>query len=546
MAEGTRHAVQVREDGAESPRGFLGMVRSGAGLTEKEWTDEKIGAAVKMLPEGFRDPGSAIAFLAQASISGLNPFKPGELWAWKDDRNNLVFMTGRDGHLKMMREDPTITGVEIGVVRDGEAFEWSRLDGRVTITHKGSFAAGEVLGAYCCVHIEGDRSDVMEMRLMSDYSHLHGKKNWRTAGIDMIQARVASAAARLACPRAAGIYTQADFDLSENRPAFDRSALASASRDRTEKLAAALEDESAIEVTATDVEPESGEILSSREDEEGGGVPLGAGIAIMTEGCPRGFGIRARSVEPNPVEHPGEIVVTYYAVLLGEDGAVLDTIGEPVDDKADAYEVIARYRAGEAPPADVDEDEEAGGLETTTEPCPICAEPLRPKQKGGHAAGHTKRGETIPDAWRIVLDGNKYRLIDAEGEIVDAALTEVDTADGTISGWERLIERWSDRGRHLRPVDADEDELERALDEEEATEPEPEAAPEPEPVGSWEDEYLALNRYAKEMAFPRTVIQDVAQELFPEQVVDGRVLLQKMEPEAIREIAEEIQRRAGA
>lgn len=197
---------------------FADLVRHGAGV---EWPVARIAALNKLLPRDFQnDPTSAIALAIRAKRSGLDPFT--QIHAWKNERGDLQFQTARDGFIEIASRDPHVESLEFQHVYEGESFEWRKdSDGKVHITHSGGLKKGELIGAYCCAHMVGERADHLEMRLVQDYRHLMKKSNWVNYLPDMLLTRVVSACVRLVCPASAGLYSEADFVLNESDTSKD-------------------------------------------------------------------------------------------------------------------------------------------------------------------------------------------------------------------------------------------------------------------------------------------------------------------------------------
>lgn len=251
MSDGESTAIQKKTD-----RSFSELVRAGANLSSEEWDEARIAAARKSLPTRFRDLPSTIAYLARAKRSGLDPFM-NELWAWEDERGDLTFMTGRDGWLRIAREDPNVEGLEFGIVYEEDDFQLRQEGGEVFVTHNWSFPRGSLIGAYCVVHMAEGEGDHAEWREMEDYSHLMGKKNWQNNPKDMLQTRVISAAVKVKSPAGAGLYSPEDFIMEEEGDRYVREQVGGETDAKAAALAEELEREEAIEVESEE-EPEEG------------------------------------------------------------------------------------------------------------------------------------------------------------------------------------------------------------------------------------------------------------------------------------------------
>jgi hypothetical protein len=221
------------------------VIREGAALPDV-WTDARIAAAVRYLPQDFQnDPSAAISFFALAAKYDLDPFG-GEIIPMKDDRGQCKVLVPRDGLITIARRDPQVRGHSAAIVYDTDDFEYVVENGKVSVLHQSvsPFAPGQPVGAYCVVYMEGDEPDQLVLRRWSDYEHLWGnpkKKNWQLYPQDMILARVISAAYRLKT-RLGGVYTEADFELREDGQAAVSSVVAGKTTDTLEAMKAELDE----------------------------------------------------------------------------------------------------------------------------------------------------------------------------------------------------------------------------------------------------------------------------------------------------------------
>lgn len=388
-------AVAKRED-----RSFSELVVAGANLSPEEWDSARIAAARKMLPTRFQDVPSTIAYLARAQRSGLDPFM-NELWAWEDKRGNLTFMTARDGWLKIAKRDPQVDGIEFGLVYENDEFTVEMMEGHAAVHHSWSFPRGNLMGAYCAVHMREDR-DHVDFREMSDYSHLRGKDNWKNHPKDMLLTRVISVTVRLKCPAGAGIYSPEDFEMEQDAGQSYESFGAPTDA-RADALAAELETEEAVEVEAT----EAGEAPGPEPEPES--EPADASGETPPETSDEGGTDEAEESMPAP--------------------EASDSSGAPSDET-------------EPSTSDETEDEPSDTEEPSdpdTEPCPYCAKPIAPRSRGGHIGGHSRSGDVndaaklaVENGWSVVdeVDGDGFYVIDPDG-----VLHGVGKNDNSFSDW---------------------------------------------------------------------------------------------------------------
>lgn len=360
------------------------LVRAGANLPSEDWNESRIAAARQMLPQGFRDTASMISFLARAHRSGLDPFS-GELHAWKNERGELQFQTSRDGFVKILRRDPKVEAVEVGAVFENDEFSYTKEGGVITVHQAGVIDRGRLIGAYCLIKAKENEADHIEIRLLEDFKHLLGKTNWKNYPIDMLQARCVSAAARLFTTSAAGIYTEADWELTEDGRRTSQMVQAAA-EEQTDELAQRLAQEESEGSYSEPIEVEAEEGPSSESMPDWETVPEDENLDTgddMVDGRPNA------PETPPPSEEEKEAM----------DAMDADTLEDAAEETSRGLESTASYQ------------------------CRICTAPFDSHQAlAGHMSGHRKRDETLPEGWEIVEgeeeDGEgRFYLIDADGVI---------------------------------------------------------------------------------------------------------------------------------
>lgn len=368
------------------------IVREGANLPAEEWNEARIAAARKMLPQGFRDPANMIAYLARAQRSGLDPFS-GELHAWEEG-GELTFQTSRDGFIKVLRRDEKVSGVEVGAVYENDEFSYTKKGGDITVEHSGSMDRGDLMGAYCCIHVD-DGEDHIEVRLLEDFDHLLSKRNWQDYPIDMLQTRCVSAAARFVTTATAGIYSEADFELREGGRRTAARVRDRAEED-TQELGERLREEAAGDGEYS--EPIEAEVVEEGEIDEEDAEDVSE---------PDGTGPSSQPVQPEKHDTAGD----------GES----DVVPPPEDDRDE--EDTARASSESDETQGIEEAADEDGFDV---PCPICGKTgwSGPQALAGHKAGHSKRGETLPEGMHVEQGERErggppvYYLIDEDGTIV--------------------------------------------------------------------------------------------------------------------------------
>ena len=117
------------------------------------WTPEEVDLARRTVAPDATEHELAL-FLRLCKTYGLDPFRK-ELVLEKRRRRRAdgsgydvvpVFITTRDGYLKVAQRDPAYGGLQSGVVREGDDFEFDVEACR--IKHRFSAARGKIIGAW--------------------------------------------------------------------------------------------------------------------------------------------------------------------------------------------------------------------------------------------------------------------------------------------------------------------------------------------------------------------------------------------------------------
>lgn len=424
------------------PRSYAMIVRAGANLPAEDWPDERVVAITKYLPEKFQNaPAQAIAFLTLARKYELDPFS-GELFAIQDDRGQMKLIVPRDGLIKIAKRDPKVLGHSAAIVYEGDKFSWANVDGRIEIRHESENVFGSErppLGAYCVVYMAGDEPDQIVVRRMSDYGHLLNSKkfNWKMYPQDMILARVISAAYRLKVSLG-GIYTEADFDLTEDPHNIPAAQAQDRTAEKLEAMKADLEVIQAIEERTEMVEPEiiegAIEIVGQELDN--------ATIDLHVKG-------EVGAEDEALFNAEAEVVVKRTTIKMGE--AMVEI--------PDEREVESDYPVGW-------EDREAEVAEAPVEledapdnyPCPVCDRPFAsPQALGGHLRTHSAEEKRAAGIEPVGVQ-RVPPPVEPEGGVVDGELepaTEPEEDRDTVV--KRLMVLYEKRGLGLEERNAFQD-----------------------------------------------------------------------------------------
>jgi len=149
-------------------------------------------------------------FLSYAKGIGLNPLNK-EIWCYKNNRDDVLIFTGRDGFLKKNKENPLYRGMRSSEVCENDTFSLDMIEGK--IEHKiTNGERGKPIGAYAIVSIEGQR-DTIKWLDFDEYNLKQAK--WNTAPKMMIKKCAESAALKEAAGMT-GIQSEESFAIKDN------------------------------------------------------------------------------------------------------------------------------------------------------------------------------------------------------------------------------------------------------------------------------------------------------------------------------------------
>lgn len=147
-------------------------------------------------------------FLNVAKSVGLSPFNK-EIWCYKDNKDNLIIFTGRDGLLKKAQENPNFNGIRSAEIKEKDEFSIDIANNQ--ITHKITTAErGKIIGAYALVFRKGGEPTVSYVEF-SRYNKKHF--TWSSHPEDMIKKVAESKALKLAFG-ISGLQIEDDFEIN--------------------------------------------------------------------------------------------------------------------------------------------------------------------------------------------------------------------------------------------------------------------------------------------------------------------------------------------
>ena len=173
------------------------------------FTVEQIAVVKNTVAKGTTDTELAY-FLSVAKTVELSPFNK-EIWCYKDNRGNVIVLTGRDGFLKKAQSSPLWNGITSFSVHKNDKFSMDISDGHVKISHQPNFAEpGEILGAYAIAKPKGVELPTIEWAKFSTYNK--GQFVWKSHPDDMIK-KVAEVHALRKAYGITGLQSEYDFDV---------------------------------------------------------------------------------------------------------------------------------------------------------------------------------------------------------------------------------------------------------------------------------------------------------------------------------------------
>lgn len=154
-------------------------------------------------------------FLNVCKSVGLNPFNK-EIWCYKDQKDNLIIFTGRDGLLKKSQTNADYAGMRSAEIREKDEFSADIPNGKIEhkITSISNEDRGQILGAYAIV-FRKDGEPTIELADFKTYAKLSHYGPWKTHGADMIK-KVAEAHALKKAFGFSGIQLEDDWTITDN------------------------------------------------------------------------------------------------------------------------------------------------------------------------------------------------------------------------------------------------------------------------------------------------------------------------------------------
>ena len=149
-------------------------------------------------------------FLNVCKDMDLSPFKK-EIWAYKDNKGNLIIFAGRDGLLSKAQKNPLFNGLRSSEVRENDDCSIDIPNGKINHFFKPSEDRGKIIGAYCFVFRKGGEP-LVEWVDFDAYNK--GYSTWKSDPVAMIK-KVAESHALKKAFGLSGVQLESDWDVDD-------------------------------------------------------------------------------------------------------------------------------------------------------------------------------------------------------------------------------------------------------------------------------------------------------------------------------------------
>ena len=173
------------------------------------FSSDEVAIVKANIAKGVNDSELAY-FLNVCKTVELNPFIK-EIWAYKDNRGNLLVFAGRDGFLTKAQRSPTYNGLRSSEVREKDSFTANIPKGIINHTF-GFKDRGPIVGAYAIV-FRKDGEPTVETVEFSRYNRNFGA--WKTHPEAMIK-KVAETNALKKAFGISGIQSEYDYNVKND------------------------------------------------------------------------------------------------------------------------------------------------------------------------------------------------------------------------------------------------------------------------------------------------------------------------------------------
>lgn len=178
---------------------------------ESIFTPEQYSVIHKQVAKGTSFEELTLFGMTCKSV-GLNPLI-GEIWCYKDNKNNLIIFAGRDGFLKKAQESNRWNGIASSEIREKDEFSLDIPNAKINHLIKLG-DRGKIIAAYAICRPKG--CDIATIELVDFDVYNKGQFTWKSHPADMIK-KVAEIKALKKAYGISGIQCEEDFHISNNK-----------------------------------------------------------------------------------------------------------------------------------------------------------------------------------------------------------------------------------------------------------------------------------------------------------------------------------------
>jgi phage recombination protein Bet len=177
------------------------------------YSPEEVAIIKATVAKGFSDIELSY-FLNVAKVYKLNPFTK-QIWAYKDNKNNIIVFAGRDGFLAKAQQDKRWNGIASDVIREDELYDINIAQGHITHS-KDVLSKAKIIGAYAICRPKNCEISTIEWADFDTYNK--GYNVWKADPVAMIK-KVAESHCLAKAYGISGLSVEEDFNV-ENGTAY--------------------------------------------------------------------------------------------------------------------------------------------------------------------------------------------------------------------------------------------------------------------------------------------------------------------------------------
>lgn len=175
------------------------------------YSSEEIAIIKATIAKGLSDMELSY-FLNVAKVYQLNPFTK-QIWAYKDNKGNVIIFAGRDGFLAKAQRDSRWNGIASDVIREGEKYEINIALGQISHI-KDVLSKAKIIGAYAICRPKNCEISTIEWADFDTYNK--GYNVWKADPVAMIK-KVAESHCLAKAYGISGLAVEEDFEVKGDK-----------------------------------------------------------------------------------------------------------------------------------------------------------------------------------------------------------------------------------------------------------------------------------------------------------------------------------------